>query len=87
MATYAGRNIDEATDAWVYMGIGLFDATYHSRRYEGDEYKALGPERIIDIARRMQEENPDKEVAIMFGWDDADGMNIVEGYIHDEPVE
>lgn len=84
MTTYAGKNIDDATSAMISMGLGYNDMVDYSE----DVYWRYGPEHIIERAREMQEENPDKEVWVSF-FHDLDGDNFVpitEGPIRDEPV-
>lgn len=91
MTTYAGINIDEATSAGISTGYTPEEFTY----YDQQTYSEVGPEYIIEKAREMQRENPDKRVMVEFYEDieffkkfyNTDFLVIASGYIHDEPVE
>lgn len=62
MTTYAGINIDEATSARIYWGLGWMD----SIDYEQMDIDAYGAEYIIKRAHEVQDDHPDKEVCVAF---------------------
>lgn len=83
-ATYAGRTLENATSAMICKGLGLRDMIY----YDQEDYEGLGPEFIIERARRMQLDHPYTEVQVLFFLDlDPEGINYVvvaQGPIWDE---
>lgn len=81
MATYAGKNIDDATSAAIETDVDfiLYDT----------EYQKLGPEYIIERAREIQEKDPHVEVWVAFYKDHAEDDDfdvLAEAPIRDEPV-